>query len=60
MSTNLIRVNEKETESHDFDEHVLLCRRQVVLMFKHGKADVDDVAEQVLVVTNLLQVFCKT
>ena len=55
----LIWIDEEETESHNLDEHVLLGRRQVVAVLEHLKADVDDVAEKVLVVTNLLQVFWK-
>ena len=55
----LIRIDEEEAEPHDLDEHVLFGRRQVVPVLEHVQGDADDVAEQVLVVANLFEVFWK-
>ena len=56
MVSHLLRIDEEEAESHDLDEHVLLGWREVRLGLEHGEAGVDDVAEQVLVVLDLLEV----
>ena len=56
VHVHLVGVDEEEAESHDFDKHVLLGRRQIRFVLEHLLADADDVAEKVFVVFDLLQV----
>ena len=35
VDVDLFGVHEKEAESHDFDQHMLFCRRQISFVFKH-------------------------